>query len=84
MKKTLRRSQIVSSACYQDYTLVTYDLAVAKLAKPIQDAESPQFDKVFIMFGSFHTELSFFGSLGRIIEGSGGPYVMSEVNVVAA
>ena len=83
VKETMRRSQIVSAACHQEYTVVAYDLAVAKLAKQIQDAESPEFDKVFVMFGSFHIEMSFFGSLGRIIEGSGGPYVMSEVNVVA-
>ena len=84
VRETLRRSQLVSAACHQEYTVVTYDLAVAKLAKQIQDAESPEFDKVFIMFGSFHTEMAFFGALGRIIEGSGGPYVLTEVNIVAA
>ena len=35
------------------------------------------------MFLSFHTEMSYFGSLGCIIEGSGGPYVLTEVEVVA-
>ena len=57
---------------------MTYDLAVAKIAKKIQSDESPLFDDMFIMFGSFRIELSFFSSLGKIIEGSGGPYVLSE------
>ena len=35
------------------------------------------------MFGSFHTEMSYFSSLGQIIEGSGGPYVLTEVEAVA-
>ena len=84
VKETLRRSQILAHECNEDHALVTYDLAVAKIAKQIQDAEKPQFDNVFIMFGSFHTEMSYFGSIGRIIEGSGGPFVMTEVEVVAS
>ena len=34
-------------------------------------------------FGSFHIELSFFSSLGRIIEGSGGRYVLSVSSIIA-
>ena len=83
VKETLRRSQIVAEECHEDYALVTYDLAVAKIAKQIQATEKPQFDNIFIMFGSFHTEMSYFSSLRRIIEGSGGPYVLTEVEVVA-
>ena len=35
------------------------------------------------MFGSFHIELSFFSSLGKFIEGSGGPYILSECDIAA-
>ena len=35
------------------------------------------------MFGSFHIEMSYFSSLGRITEGSGGPYVLTEMEAVA-
>ena len=35
------------------------------------------------MFGSFHIELSFASSLGKFIEGSGGPYILSECDIVA-
>ena len=71
VKETLRRSKIVTSECNEPYALVTYDLAVAKIAKQIQATEKPLFDNVFTMFGSFHIEMADFSSLGRIIEGSG-------------
>ena len=66
--------------------MVTYDLALAKIAKQIQDAEQPLFDNVFIMFGAFHIQMSFFGSLGKFIEGSrsGGPFVLSEQDIIAS
>ena len=35
------------------------------------------------MFRSFHIELYFFSSLGKFLEGSGGPYILSECNIVA-
>ena len=53
VKETLRRSQIVASECNEPYALVTYDLAVAKIAKQIQATEKPLFDNVFIMLRSF-------------------------------
>ena len=64
VKETLRRSQIVASECNEPYALVTRDLAVAKIAKQIQDTEKPLFENVFIMFGSFYIEMSYFSSLG--------------------
>ena len=83
VKETLNRALKIAEECGDDHALVTYDLAVAKIAKQIQDTEQPLYDKVFIMFGSFHVEMSFFGALGRLIEGSGGPYVMTEEDVIA-
>ena len=83
VRETMRRAMLIAQECGEKYGLVTYDLAVAKIAKQIQSTEAPQFDDLFIMFGSFHVEMSFFGSLGRMIEGSGGPFVLSEVDIVA-
>ena len=60
LKETLKRSQSVSQAC---------DLAVAKIAKQLQCTESPIFDDIFIMFGSFHIALSIFFFLGEINRG---------------
>ena len=51
VKNSLRQSQIVASECNEPYALVTYDLAVGKIAKQIQVTEKPLFDNVFIMFG---------------------------------
>ena len=82
IKETVHQSQIVAEECGQDYALVTYDLTSAKIAKIIQYEETPSFDNLFIFFESFYTEMSFFSSLGRMIEGSCGPYVLSECDIV--
>jgi len=52
--ETMRISQKVAEECQQPYAIVTYDLAVAKLALKIQDEDAPQYDNVFICFGAFH------------------------------
>ena len=78
----MHRSHIVAEGCGQD-VLVTYDLTTAKITKRIQSEETPIFDHLFLFFGSFHIEMSFFSSLGRRIEGSGGPYALSESDIVA-
>ena len=36
------------------------------------------------MFGAFHIMLHVFSSTGKLIEGSGGPYAISEAKIVAA
>ncbi len=82
--ETLKISQQVAKECGDDYTVVTYDLAAAKPAIQIQEVEHPRFDNVFICFGAFHIFLAFFGSLGYIIDGSGGPHVLTETNVLAS
>ena len=78
VKEILKSSQIVAKECGQKYALVTYDLAIAKIAKRIQCEE---FDNVFIAFGfgSFLIEMAFFPSLGKIIEGSGGQQLMDYI-----
>ena len=83
VRETLKRLQVVSRECRQMYTIVTYDLAIAKIAKQIQSEDFPQFDDVYIMFAAFHIILNIFFSVGKIIEGSGGPYVLSEAKIVA-
>ena len=44
-------SQIAAEECRQDYVLVTYDLAIGKIAKRSQSEETPTFDNLFISFG---------------------------------
>ena len=35
------------------------------------------------MFGQFHIEGNIFSGIGKLLEGSGGPYLLSEARVVA-
>ena len=83
VKETMKRSQAVSKDCGQQFTVVTYDLAIAKVAKQLQSTEAPEFDDMFIMFGAFHIMQNVFSCLGKMIEGSGGPYALAESNIVA-
>ena len=59
VKETRKCLQVVAGEFGQKDTLVPYDLTMTKIAKGVQCEETPQFD-VFIMFGSFLIEMSFF------------------------
>ena len=48
--ETLRISQKVASECGEQYAIVHYDLAVAKPAMQIQQAESPKFDNTLYFY----------------------------------
>ena len=83
MKETLKRSQAVAKECGDKYVIVTYDLAVAKIARQIQIQNSPKFDDCFIQFGQFHTILSLFLSIDKILEGNGAAYLLSKGKIIA-
>ena len=76
-------SQKVSAECRSKYIIITYDLAIAKVAKQVQCEEYPTFNSIFVMFGRFHVEQNVFSAIGKIIEGSGGPYILSESGAIA-
>ena len=76
-------SQKVSAECGSKYTIITYDLAIAKVAKQIQCEEYPNFDSIFVRFGGFHVEQNVFSATGKIIEESGEPYILSESGAIA-
>lgn len=81
--QTLKQSQRVALECHQNYVVVTYDLAVAKLAMQVQMAEAPLYDNVFVCFGAFHMLMAYFGCLGHLLDGSGGPDILTESDVLA-
>jgi hypothetical protein len=81
--ETLRVSQRIAQECSQNYMMVTYDLAIAKPALLIQATEKPLYDNLFIHFGPFHIELSFFKALGKLISESGGQHALTETEVLA-
>ena len=79
----MKRSQSLSKECNEQVAIVTYDLAIAKKAKQIQSVEFPAFSDLFIMFGAFHIELCWFSVLGKLIEGSGGTFLLTEARIIA-
>lgn len=81
--QTMRRSQKCADECAQKYGLVTYDLDVAKTARKIQITNQPEFDNLFIMFGAFHLQMCFFRAMGKVIEESGGPAMLTDSGVLA-
>lgn len=80
-RQTLINCLKIADECGQNYIVVTYDLAIAKMALQIQVTESPKFDKIFINLGGFHINIAFFKAIGKFLEGSrvGNILIQSEV-----
>ena len=81
--ETLKQSQRVKNECREQFIIVHYDLSVAKPAMQIQAAEAPKYDDIFICFGPFHILVAYFGSMGYLLDGSGGPEILTENSVLA-
>ena len=79
----MRLSQKVTQECKNKFVIVHYDLAIVKFALPIQATEAPTFDNIFICFDPFDIALAYFGSLGYLIETSGGPELLCATGVLA-
>ncbi len=72
----MKRSQKVAEECGDSCAVVTYDLAVAKLAMQIQSEDSPKYDNVFVCLGAFHICMAYFAAIGYVLEESGGPQAL--------
>ena len=72
----MTRALRIAEECGKTSIAVTYDLEIAKMAMHIQEEESPNFDKVFIVLGTFHLELAMFKAIDSFIAESGGPYIL--------
>lgn len=81
--ETMKRAQEIASSCKQESILVTYDLAISKIAFQIQRTESPRFDNLFIQMGDFHTMMAFFHAVGKFIEGCGLSEILIDADVLA-
>ena len=81
--KTLTISQQLAQECNDPIAVVHYDLPIAKPALQVQAEEKPKYDNIFICFGPFHIQLAYSGALGHILDGSGGPYILTENDVLA-
>ena len=51
VKEKIVQSKMLSEECGSNFAVITYDLAIAKIAKKIQNEEPDEFKNVFIMFG---------------------------------
>jgi len=71
VKKCLTTSMEVTRKLNQEYTLVTMDLAAAKVAYDLIWGDQEQFAKVVVNLGPFHTSCSYLGALGKMMKGSG-------------
>ncbi len=69
--------------CRKEDAIVTYDLAVAKLALQMPE-EAPLFDNVLVWFGTLHIILAYFSAIGHIIAESAGPQALVETSVLAS
>ena len=56
VRKTMIQSQTFFPECRSKYTIITYDLAIGKVAKQIQCEEYPSFNSIFMIFDGFHAE----------------------------
>jgi hypothetical protein len=82
--ETMRQAQKVAEECNEDYMEVTYDLAIAKVALQIQSMETPQFDNLFIHFGSFHIIMAYFKAIGKLIDSCGITNIMVNADILAS
>ena len=80
LDKSLAASQEVG----QEYAIVTFDLAVAKKAYALVWQNSAQFGKVLDRMGVFHTLCSLFGTLGKMMNGSGLSEIILESGICAS
>ena len=83
IQETLVITQKCATEVGQQYGVVTYDLNAAKPAMQMQVTDAPKYDDVFSMPGSFHIEMAFFKAIGKIVEESGGPKILTDSDVLA-
>ena len=67
----------------QQYGVVSYDLNAVKPAMQIQVTESLRYDDIFIMPGAFHFEMAYFKAIGKFVEESGRPEMLTDFGVLA-
>lgn len=69
--ETMKNALKIAEKCNQTHIVVTYDLAIARMAMQIQLEEAPKFNSLFINLGGFHIQMAFFKTLGKYIDSSG-------------
>ena len=81
--RTLSLPQSCAKEVGQRYGIVTYDLNAAKPAMQMQITDAPKYDDLFSIPGPFHIELAFFKAIGKIVEKSDGPEMLTDSGALA-
>ncbi|XP_044590474.1 uncharacterized protein LOC123269040 [Cotesia glomerata] len=66
VQETLITAKEIAEKCQQEQIIVTYDLAIAKMAMQIQESDKPKFNNIFINMGAFHMQMAFFKAIGSL------------------
>ena len=80
----LKLSQQASREVHQQYTVVTFDLAVAKKAYSLVWQSPEEFSDVIVRMSSFHLTCAFMGALGKKMRCSGLEEVLIESGICAS
>ena len=80
----LKLSKAASDEVGQEYTIVTFDLAVAKKAYAIVWQKPEVFGKVIVRMGGFHLLCAYMGALGKIMKCSGFEEILIESEICAS
>jgi len=84
VKECLETSMAVSAKVKQEYTMVTMDLAAAKIAYDLIWAEQDKYQKVLLNLGPFHVMCSYMGAIGKMMCGSGFEDIVVEAGLCAS
>lgn len=80
----LETSLAASKEAGQTYAIVTFDLAVAKIAYALVWQYPEKFSQVIVRMGVFHTICSLFGTVGKMMKGSGFAEIVIEAGICAS
>ena len=84
VQQCLMTSMEATAKISQEYTFVTFDLAMAKIAYNIVWSMPEKFKNVIIHLGGFHIMCSYMGALGKMMTGTGFEEVVVESGVCAS
>ena len=68
----------------QDFTFVTFGLAVAKMAFDIVWNQPEIYENVIMHLGAFHTTMSYLSAIGKLMKGSGFEEIVIEARICAS
>lgn len=84
VQHALKISHEATKSINQSYTIVTFDLAVAKKAYSLVWNENLNFENTIVRLGVFHTICSYLGAIGKLMAGSGLAEIVIEAGVCAS